>query len=312
MKLKFFILLLLPVICFVSCRKITNDPDIKAYDQQQIQSYIAANGITGMVSDNAGGDTTGTWHKIINPGATDSLVDFPSTISYVYTIRTFDGKYIVADTVLNHFYGVLGHVVPTGLMLAIRNDLKYRGGQMRVLVPSHMAYGKNGVGTGSITLTNGRIAGNQCLDITVNLIKNQDDYDQLVIKNYMAANNLSGYTEIASGSSAGLWYKITTPGTGNVINDNSVITQNYTLYLMNNTNPDQNIYASTNTFTISDLASGGYAQGYVEALRLLGKAGGAISIIVPSKLAYGTSAFNGVPANGCLRWDISNVTVTNQ
>ena len=179
---------------------------------------------------------------------------------------------------------------------------------MRVLVPSHLAYGKGGRGTGSITLTNGRIAGNQGLDITVNLIKNEGDYDQLVIKNYMAANNLTGYTRTADS----MWYKITKPGTGLVINDNSVITMNYTLYLMNNTNPDQNAYATTNTFTISDLASGGYAQGYVEGLKLLAKAGGVISIIVPSKLAYGTSGSSAVPANACLRWDISNVTVTNQ
>ena len=97
-------------------------------DEQQIQSYIAANGITGMVRDNAGGDTTGTYYKIIRPG-TGTQVDFPSTISYVYTLRSFDGKYVVTDTVLNHFYGVLGHVVPNGLMLAIRNDLKNPGGQ---------------------------------------------------------------------------------------------------------------------------------------------------------------------------------------
>lgn len=307
MKLKFFILLLLPVICFVSCRKIAGDPDIKQYDEQQIQSYIAANGITGMVSDNAGGDTTGTYHKIITPG-TGAQVDFPSTIGYVYTIRSFDGKYIVADTVLNHFSGVLGHVVPTGLMLAIHNDLKNLGGKMRVLVPSHMAYGKNGIGQGSITLTNGRVAGNQGLDITVNLIKNQGDYDQMVIKNYMAANNLTGYTMTADS----MWYKIITPATGNVIKDNSSITLNYTLYLMNNTNPDQNIYASTNTLPLSDLASGGTVTGFVEGLKLMGKAGGAISIIVPSHLAYGTSGSSSIPANACLRWDISNVTVTNQ
>jgi FKBP-type peptidyl-prolyl cis-trans isomerase len=79
---------------------------------------------------------------------------------------------------------------------------------------------------------------------------------------------------------------------------------------MNNTNLDPS--ASTTTFTINDLTSGGYADGYVEGLKLLGKAGGAISIIVPSKLAYGTGGNTGIPANACLRWDIFNVTVTNQ
>jgi len=310
MKLKFFTLLLLSAACFVSCRKITNDPDIKQYDQQQIQSYIAANGLTGMVRDTTMGDTTGTYYQIMNPGDVTQKVDYPSTIAYVYTLRTFDGKYLATDTALNHFYGVLGHVAPNGLMLAIRNNLKYRGAKMRVLVPSHLAYGKNGAGTGSITLTNGRIGGNQCLDVTVNMIDKQDDYDQLVIKNYMAANNLTGYTKTADG----LWYKITTAPTGsNYFNANtSTVTMNYSIYLMNNINPDGNIYATTTT-TFSDFASGGYAAGFVEGLKLLGKGAGGISIIVPSALAYGTSGYTtlGIPANECLRWDITNVSITN-
>lgn len=307
MKLKFFTLLLLSAICFVSCRKIANDPDIKQYDQLQIQNYIAANGISGMVRDTAGGDTTGTYYKIITPG-TGARVDYPSIVSYVYTLRSFDGKYAITDTVVNHSYGVLGHILPNGLMLAIRNDLKNLGGQMRVLIPSHLAYGKNGYvqGGGSTTIANGRIAGNQGLDITVNLIADETAYDQLVIKNYMAANNLSGYTE----TSDGLWYKITTPGTGATIYDDSSITLNYTLYLMNNTNPDANMYASTNTYLINDLSI--QVNGFVEGLKLLGKGGGAISIIVPSNLAYGTTSTGGIPSNACLRWDISNITVTNQ
>jgi len=81
---------------------------------------------------------------------------------------------------------------------------------------------------------------------------------------------------------------------------------------MNNTNPDANYYASTNLFTVYDLVTG-TVDGYAKGLKLLGKAGGTISIIVPSNLAYGTAGASGtIPANACLRWDSSNVTVTNQ
>jgi FKBP-type peptidyl-prolyl cis-trans isomerase len=309
MKLKFFTLLLLSVACFVSCRKVTNDPDIKQFDQQQIQSYISANGLTGMVRDTTMGDTTGTYYQILSAGDVTKPLDYPSTVSYVYTIRTFDGKYSVTDTALNHAYGVLGHVVPNGLMLALKNNLKYNGGKIRVLVPSHLAYGKSGMGQGSNTLTNARIGGNQCLDITVNTIANQAAYDQLVIKNYMAANNLTGYTKTADG----LWYKITTVPTGpNYINDNSTVTMNYSIYLMNNINPDPlNTYATT-TATFSDFASGRLVAGFVEGLKILGRGAGGISIIVPSALAYGTGGNgNGIPANECLRWDMTNVSVTN-
>ncbi|HEY9002338.1 MAG TPA: hypothetical protein VIM89_13355 [Mucilaginibacter sp.] len=309
MKLKFFTLLLLSVVCCVSCRKINNDPDIKQYDQQQIQSYIAANGLTGMLRDTTMGDTTGTYYQILQPGDATKPLNYPSTISYVYTIRTFDGKYSVTDTALNHFYGVLGHIVPNGLMLAVKNNLKYNGGKMRVLVPSHLAYGKNGAGTGSITLTNGRIGGNQCLDITVNAIADQAAYDQLVIKNYMAAYNLTGYTETADG----LWYKITTVPTGpNYFNVNSIVTMNYSLYLMNNTNPDPNNTYATTVATFNDFGVGKWVAGFEEGLKILGRGAGGISIIVPSALAYGTGGNgNGVPANECLRWDMTNVSITN-
>jgi FKBP-type peptidyl-prolyl cis-trans isomerase FkpA len=309
MKLKFFTFLLLSVVCFVSCRKISNDPDIKQYDQQQIQTYIAANGLTGMLRDTTMGDTTGTYYQILSPGDVTKPLDYSSTVSYVYTIRTFDGKFLATDTVINHSYGVLGHVIPNGLMLAMKNDLKYSGGKMRVLVPSHLAYGKNGSGTGSNTLTTTRIGGNQCLDITVSVIKDQAAYDQLVIKNYMAANNLTGYIKTADG----LWYKITTQPTGtNYINDNSTVSMNFSIYLMNNTNPDGNANITT-LYTINDLAGGAQAvPGFAEGLRILGRGAGGISIMVPSALAYGTGGTSGIPANACLRWDITNVTVTNQ
>jgi FKBP-type peptidyl-prolyl cis-trans isomerase len=172
---------------------------------------------------------------------------------------------------------------------------------MRVLVPSHLAYGKNGAGTGSITLTNGRIAGNQCLDYTIELVDDPKAYDEVVIKNYLSANNLSGFTETADG----LWYKITTVGTGASITDNSYVVVNYVVKLMNNTVFQDN---SSTTYPVSDLST--QIAGFVEGIKL-SRGGGAISLIIPSRLAYGNSAYNGIPANSCLRYDISNITVTN-
>jgi FKBP-type peptidyl-prolyl cis-trans isomerase FkpA len=304
MKLTLFTLFLLSVIGFASCRKSSSEPDIKQYDQQQIQNYIAANGITGMQRDLAGGDTTGIYYKILTPG-TGAEIDYPDTISYVYTIQSFDRKYAVNDTVLNHFFGYLGHVAPNGLMLAIRNDLKYRGGKMRVLVPSHLAYGTNGVGSGSSTVTNNRIAGNQCLDFTINLISRQDLYDDMVINNYINANGLTGYTKMPDG----LWYKITKQGTGNSITINSTITANYRLNLMNNTFPNNDTtYVSLQTYSFGDLL--GNVAGVAEGMQLA-KGQGAISLIVPSRLAYGPGGNSGIPANACLRWDFYNIAVTN-
>src|SRR5580698_2745469 len=118
LKLKHFALILLFAAGYMACRRDKVEPDIKAYDQQQIQNYIAANGITGMVKDTSGGDTTGIWYKIITPGSGTAL-DYPDSINYVYTLKTFDNKYNVSDTILNHVDGLLGHVAPNGLMLAM-------------------------------------------------------------------------------------------------------------------------------------------------------------------------------------------------
>ncbi|WP_426668992.1 FKBP-type peptidyl-prolyl cis-trans isomerase [Mucilaginibacter sp. McL0603] len=315
MKLTLFALFLLSVIAFASCRKASDEPGIKEYDQQQIQNYISANGLTGMKRDTAGGDTTGIYYQILTPG-TGARVDYPDTISYVYTYHSFDGKYSVTDTVLNHVFGYLGHVGPNGLMLAIRNDLKYKGGKIRILIPSHLAYGVDGFGNGSNTVTNNRLAGNQCLDYVINLVNNQITYDDMVLNNYKTANNLNGYTKIPPvdpvtgqiNKAAGMWYKIITPGNGNSINDNSSVTCNYKLLLMNNTYADTS--AATNTATFSDLKS--LTQGVHEGLKLVkGGNGSAISMLVPSRLGYGTAGASGIPANSCLRFEFYNITVTN-
>ncbi|HZX57639.1 MAG TPA: FKBP-type peptidyl-prolyl cis-trans isomerase [Mucilaginibacter sp.] len=305
MKSILFTLVLLLTIGLTACRKDKNYPDIKAYDQQQIASYIAANGITDMVKDTSGKDSTGIWYKIITPG-TGAAVDYPTEISYVYTIKSFDGKFSATDTVLNHFDGLLGHTAPNGLILAIRNILKNKGGKMRVLIPSHLGYGINGTGSGSNSVANARIAGNQCLDYTINLVDKQYVYDDLVIQKYMAANNLSGYTKITTGIDSGMYYKITTVGTGNAISNISSLTINYVGKLMNNTVFDDH---STTTATFADMDNTIAAKGFEYGLELA-KGGGGISLIFPSSLGYGPGGSPGIiPSNACLRFDITNIVV---
>ena len=111
MKQITFTLLLLISIGLVSCRKDRNDPDAKQNDDAQIKNYIAANGITGMQRDTTDGDTTGIYYKILSPGTSTTPMEYSDQISFVYTMRTLDGKYISTDSLnLNHFYGYLGHV----------------------------------------------------------------------------------------------------------------------------------------------------------------------------------------------------------
>jgi len=316
MKRIFYTLIVLIAVGLVSCKK-SNEVSIKQFDDNQIQGYIQQNGLTGMKQDTSGGDTTGIYYQILNLG-TGPVVDYPDEVSYVYSYQTFDGEYTTTDTIANHTYNFLGHVVPPAIQLSIKNIMKRKGTKVRLLIPSRLAFGQNGYFAGAV-----HINGNECLDYTINLldgdydpvakINHQAVYDDISIKNYMAANGLTGYTKTASG----LYYNVTQAGTGTAaIGMNSTVGLQYTGYLFDGvafdteTNTDLTV-AVTSFYTL-------YAEipGFSEGLTHITQ-GGSISIIMPSTLAYqnggSTNSVTGVtvPAFSCLRFDIYVVSVTN-
>ena len=137
------------------------------------------------------------YYKILVPGS-GKLLQYSDEITFVFTERTFDGTYTQADTIANHFYDYVGHIqldkLPLGLQTAVHNLLKYPNASMRVLIPSHLAYGVSGSGSGSSQVANNRIAGNECLDFYIHAVNNFPVYDDQVIQNYLKANSLTGYT----------------------------------------------------------------------------------------------------------------------
>jgi len=339
MKQNIFTFLLISAIGLASCRKEKNQLTIKQYDQQQIQSYIAAHGLTGMIRDTTGGDTTGMYYKILNPG-TQSIngvqvtpLDYPSEIAFVYTLSTFDGTYVSSDTINNHFFDYVGHIaadkLPLGLQTAIHNLLKYPDASMRLLIPSHLAYGITGTGSGSSQVANNRIGGNECLDYYIHAVNNFQVYDDQVIQNYMKANSLTGYTPVkipVTGvlnpyiywvgknstpqiPDAGIYYyKIITPPTAttDTITVNSTITATYTGQIFNATIFD-GAHNGTNIATL-DLDS--LIPGVEQGLQSNAFAGTEISLLIPSSLGYQLAPPSGIPSFSCLRftWDVLTVT----
>lgn len=293
----------------ISCRKDKNEQTVKEYDQEQIQNYIKANGLT-MTRDLSGGDTTGMYYQILRQGKGAAL-DYPSDIFFVYSIKSLDGTYAVTDTVTNHAYNYVGHLTPPGLVLAIKNILKTNGTQARVLIPSRLAYGINGSGTGS-----GRLPGNESLDYYINIIdpSDQPKYDDLVIKNYMKAKgiNSSDYTPLTVGNWT-MYYRITQAGTGTAaVTDNSQVGIQYTGTLMNGTIFDQ-FNPSDTTYTTVDYQSvpKGWQQGFKKVTK-----GAKLTILLPSGLAYGKtppSSFTDavLPANSCVRYDFNIMSISN-
>ncbi|HEY8928876.1 MAG TPA: FKBP-type peptidyl-prolyl cis-trans isomerase [Mucilaginibacter sp.] len=310
MRQRFFTLLLISaVIGLASCRKDKIEQTIQQYDDSQIQNYISVFGLSGMQK---AADTTGIYYKIIMPGKTDTAaLDYPSNVSFVFTIRSFDGKFVAQDTIANHVDDYLGHItsaqyITPGVMLAIKNLVKYKGASARLLVPSRLAYGVNGFGSGSSTTVNTRIAGNQCLDYYIHIIHDYKTYDEEVIHNRY---DVSTYTKVESVAKPGYfyYYKILTPGTGNdPITPNSTITDTYTGSLLNGTVFDGSFNGDNiDTRPISDIVLSGLS----EALEKFAVAGTKISVVIPSTLAYGNTTSGSIPANSVLRFTYQIITV---
>jgi len=319
MKQTTFTLLLFCVLGLLSCRKDKFEPTIKQYDQQQILNYIKANGLTNMVQDATGGDTSGIYYQILSKGDTTHPLQYSSLISIVYTVRTLDGVYQSTDTINNHFYDYLGHIatdnLPLGLQNALKYDLKYSGGRMRVLIPSHLAYGVNGTGSGSSQVANNRIGGNECLDYYINVVDNQPAYDDLVINNYMKNNSLTGYTKITTGVGAGTYYKVLTAPTGTTIIDSTkTITYTATGQLLNGI-----IFGDYNAVASSADVNSLYVAVQQAMYASKASVGTKLSILLPSALGLGTTSSTGadqnnnsvtIPSNSCMRFTFIIDTVT--
>ncbi|WP_448701031.1 FKBP-type peptidyl-prolyl cis-trans isomerase [Mucilaginibacter sp. AW1-3] len=299
MKRSFYVIIGFIAFGLFSCKKNANDVTIKQYDENSIQKYIADNGLTGMKRDTTGGDTTGIYYQIISQG-TGAVVDYPDLVAYAYAYHTFDGGYSTTDTIINHTHTYVGHITPTAVQIGVKNLLKRKGGKIRLLIPSRLAFGINGYFSGSIAIN-----GNQCLDYTVSLVDNQATYDDVSIKKYMAANSLSGYTKTASG----LWYKEIVHGTGtDPISISSTVGVQYTGTLLNGTAFDTEVTTdgtAATSFTLYDVV-----PGFAEALSKT-TAGGQISFIMPSTIGYGADSRNSIPAFSCLRYEVTVVNVSN-
>ena len=317
MRQKFFTLLLISAIGLVSCRKDKIELDIQQYDDAQIQAYISSNGITGMQKDTSKQDSSGIYYqlllpgKVVPPATTLQQLDYPDKVSFVFTLRSVDGKYVSADTIQNRMEDYLGHLtsnnLPYGLQMAIRNIVKYKGASARLLIPSHLAYGVSGYGAGSSSNANTKIAGNQCLDYYVHVIDNYKDYDQQLIQSRVS--DISTYTKVESNAKPGYfyYYKIQTPGTGtDKIGPNSTITCTYTGELLNGSVFDGS-YNGTNiaTQSISSLISG-----VSEVLQKVAVAGTKFQMILPSDLAYGNTTAGSIPTNSVLKFSYQVLTVT--
>lgn len=270
--------LLLSII--IACDKEYETIDV--IDDRNVTAYIQQNKLNMKEYED-----TGVYYEVVSPG-TGTEVQYSDRVPLIFTTRSLDGKYMATDTfgVGNRDYRYLGYFNPEAIRVGIKEVLKNRSGTLRMIIPSRLAYGRNGVGD---------IPGNASLDFVVKVLDTAKmaAYDDFTINKYLNANGLTGFTKTTSG----LYYKIAAPGTGSPITIDSTVVTQYTGKLLNGVVFDRAVTGSEATFTLSDED---LRKGWKEAIPLI-REGGSIRFIMPSSLGYGLEGSSGViPPFSCL------------
>lgn len=120
----------------------------------------------------------------------------------------------------------------------------------------------------------------------------QPAVDEEIITTYISDNKLS-----AKATGSGLYYVITSQGSGAQPNSTSSVTVNYKGYLTNGTVFDQSRSGGV-SFALNNVI-----KGWQEGIPYF-KRGGKGILLIPSALAYGSQAKANIPANSVLIFDI--------
>jgi len=285
-------------LIFTSCKK--DYESIQSVDSKKITDYIAANNLTGMVEDSA---KTGYYYQIVTQGTGDLLkntdsvlydglakgmengVTYLSTPSYA-NLGTFVGY------TGSLAYQSVGYSIPAihDVMLKMR-----RGAVARILLPSYLAFGKNGAGD---------VPSNENIDLTITTYPDvsQTVLDDRLIQAFITSKGLTDMKKDPSG----VWYSISAAGSGTYpITVNSTIVASYTGRYTDGTVFDSGTDA---TFDLSP--GSGIIEGWSKTLPGKLQKDGKIRMLIPSRLAYGTSGTGTLPGNAILDFDVQITSVT--
>jgi FKBP-type peptidyl-prolyl cis-trans isomerase len=297
-KLSLFTLLLATVI-FSSCKK--EYESIESVDDTAIQTYLKQNNLTFTK------DTKGYYYKINTPG-TGTVIQNQDSVFYSYTFKTLSGQVLNQTSnvmIPGTFLGYTDRFTINGtsyLFTPIREVLTKlkRGGKATVIMPSHLAFGKNGVSALNIGSNE-----NILVDVGIYTETKVHEIDELEINNFLAANTLTAIKDPTR-----VRYIVTQQGTGDPILASSTLSVNYTGRLLSGTIFDQTSGTAA-SIVLSDAIKGW------DILRNF-KVGTKIRLFIPSDLAYGqagrydsTSGAYIIPPNAVLDFDIEVVSVTN-
>lgn len=252
---------------------------IAEIDTKEIDAYVSANSLTGFESFN------NIRYKVVKPGA-GQAIDYKEKTPILVTVKSLNGSFVAADTfaVYNRYSDYFGYFRLKGfadkeeIRELIKTKLVKKGGEIRMLVPSSLAYGRDGYsyfeGYSKIS-----VGSNSSLDVTVKVIDDLAKYENAAILKYIADNKFEGFKRTTSG----LYYKKISDGAGDSIRVDSTIKVSYTGKLLNGKAFETVTDDNATSFVLRDLA-----KGWQEGIPYI-KEGGSIRLIMPSHLAYGIS-----------------------
>lgn len=280
-NIKSLITLLTILLVFNSCKK--EYETIENIDEAKIQAYINQNNIPAIK------DPSGYYYQVLDKGTGAELLNKDS-VFYNLSVKSLTGTSYYAPLEYSNEGNYLGYVTPDTYrtaMLAIN-----RGGKVRVIVPSYLAYGKNGLGV---------IPPNEVLvtEISVYPETKQWEIDDKVINQFITAKGLT-----MTKHTSRVYRSISTVGDGAVTTAKSVVKVKYKGRLLTGAVFDEN----STGFDTS--LSGSIIEGWRKGLIGLAK-GTKLRILIPSDLAYGPKGNTGIPPSAPLDFDIEIVDVTN-
>jgi FKBP-type peptidyl-prolyl cis-trans isomerase FkpA len=277
-----------------SCKK--EYEAIETTDDAVIQQYIKSNNITATK------DTSGFYYQVMSQGDTGEFFKSSDSVFYHVAVKSLtNGTVYYTDPVTSNLATYVGYAsklvtinVPAirVAMLALKP-----GGVARILLPSYLAFGRNG-------LTDINVPPNEVIDLIVTTLpeRTQAAVDDRVIREFIAAKNITGMVKHPSG----VYYAISAPGAGGqVIGLGSSLTANYTGKTL-----DGVTFDSSNDGT-AVLPLSRMIGGWQEVLPLV-KKGGKVRMLIPSPLAYGKRGTEaGTLANTVLDFEVEVLDVVN-
>lgn len=280
------------VSIFQSCKK--EYENIEITDERKIQEYISKNGLS-MTKD-----PSGFYYQILSPG-TGPLLENKDSVFFSQNFKSLSGsvytetkEYSNSGNYVGYLSSKYSKIYPGDAYRIVMNKVG-RGGSFRVVIPSYLAFGKNGLNN---------IPGNEVLisDVSVFNESSQMQIDDRRINKFLKDKSL-----VAVPTFSGLYSILMVQGTGGeLIKPTSSVTVKFTGRLLDGTVFDQ----TKGDDVFGAALNGGVIAGWTEGLVGL-TAGSKVRLFIPSGLAYGTEGHDPIPPNSCLDFEIEIVTVTN-